>query len=457
MSAAEQEAPVRILLILPFDRTYRYRKSAFSVAISYAPLTLITLAALVPPHLNAELTLCDEGVSPPVTAGDFDLVVITATASSSPRAYALCRYWRERGARTAMGGAHVTLQPDEAAQHADTVLIGAGELIWPRFLQDMADGHPQPRYQHRSERGFLPMPVPRRDLLPSRAYMNIATIIADRGCPLACEFCSVQHQWGRKGTARPVADVINEIKQSGRQRWIFLDPNLYADRQYSLELFRALIPLKIRWSGLATLNVTDDDEVFRAMCDSGCEGLLIGLENLSQQTMTATGKNCNQVSEYRRQIRRLRDNRIAALGCFVLGFDEDTPESIRDTIRQIPSLGLDLVRFSVLTPLPGTRLWQRMAENGRLITQDLSLYDNEHVVFQPQNMSPETLQSLLHEAWRETYRLTAILRRVLHRPGSRFIRLAANLGFRLYARRLRHEKSGLFNPAIVTNNTRKTD
>ena len=130
MSAAEQEAPVRILLILPFDRTYRYRKSAFSVAISYAPLTLITLAALVPPHLNAELTLCDEGVSPPVTAGDFDLVVITATASSSPRAYALCRYWRERGARTAMGGAHVTLQPDEAAQHADTVLIGAGELIW---------------------------------------------------------------------------------------------------------------------------------------------------------------------------------------------------------------------------------------------------------------------------------------------------------------------------------------
>lgn len=115
------------------------------------------------------------------------------------------------------------------------------------------------------------------------------------------------------------------------------------------------------------------------------------------------------------------------------------------------------MRFSVLTPLPGTRLWQRMAENGRLITQDLSLYDNEHVVFQPQNMSPETLQSLLHEAWRETYRLPAILRRVLHRPGSRFIRLATNLGFRLYARRLRHEKTGLFNPAIVTNNTRKTE
>ena len=139
----------------------------------------------------------------------------------------------------------------------------------------------------------------------------------------------------------------------------------------------------------------------------------------------------------------------------MLGFDQDTGEHPRyDTAD--PSLGLDLVRFSVLTPLPGTRLWQRMAENGRLITQDLSLYDNEHVVFQPQNMSPETLQSLLHEAWRETYRLTAILRRVLHRPGSRFIRPAANLGFRLYARRLRHEKRAV-QPAIVTNNTRKTD
>lgn len=448
---------MKILLILPFDRTYRYRKSAFSVAISYAPLTLITLAALVPQHLNAELTLTDEGVSPPVTTGDFDLVVITSTASSSPRAYALCRYWQQRGAYVAMGGAHVTLQPDEAAHYADTVMIGAGEHIWPQFLQDFADKRPLARYQHTSERGYLSMPVPRRDLLPRRTYMKIPTIIADRGCPLSCDFCAIQHQWGRKGTARPVEEVIEEIKLSGERRWIFLDPNLYADRGYSLALFRALIPLGIHWSGLATLNVTDDEEVFRALCDSGCEGLLIGLENLSQHTMISVGKRCNQVSDYQRQIRRLRDNKIAALGCFVLGFDEDTPESIRDTLRQIPALGLDLVRFSVLTPLPGTRLWERMKQEGRLITQDLSLYDNEHVVFQPKQMQPEELNALLHEAWRETYRLSAIVRRVFSHPGNRLIRLAANLGFRLYGRRLRREKHALFSPAVVTDNTRKTD
>ncbi|WP_435954721.1 B12-binding domain-containing radical SAM protein [Dryocola sp. BD626] len=436
---------MKILLILPFDRTYR-RQGYFSTSISYAPLTLTTLAALIPEELNAHVDIVDEGVSRPQRDGDYDIVAITATASSSSRAYYLCSYWRARGAHVVIGGAHATLQPDEAALHANTVVVGLAEQTWPQFLYDFAAGQPQHIYYHQPSRACLSMPIPRRELQAPKGYMGIPTIVANRGCRLGCEFCSIQQQWGKKGTARPIDEVINEIRTHGAKRWIFLDPNLYSDRNYALELFNALMPLKIRWSGLSTLNIVDDGEVFAALHRSGCEGLLLGLENLSQLTMREIGKPCNKVSEYRRQIEALRKNNIASLGCFVLGFDDDTEESIRQTVAEIPSLGLDLVRFSVLTPLPGTQLHQNMLNEDRIISHDLSLYDNEHVVFRPKNLQPECLQALLHEAWRETYRTSAILKRAFIRPGSRWVRLAANIGFRIYARKLRREQPEEFNP-----------
>lgn len=435
---------MRILLVLPFDRTYR-RKGAFSASIGYAPLTLTTLAALVPSELNVQVDIVDEGVSPPRLDGDYDIVGITATASSSPRAYFLCAHWRARGAHVAMGGAHATLMPNEVAQHADTVFIGLAEQTWPQFLHDFAAGRPQTLYRHEPQAGCLSMPRPRRELLAS-GYMKIPTIVANRGCRLSCDFCSIQQQWGKRGLARPVDEVVEEIRAHGAKWWIFLDPNIYSDRAYSLALFEALTPLKISWSGLSTLNIADDDETFEALKRSGCEGLLLGLENLSQDTMRNIGKPSNRVSEYRRQIGKLRECGIASLGCFVLGFDEDTEQSIRQTVAAIPSLGLDLVRFSVLTPLPGTSLHRRMESEGRILTDDLSLYDNEHVVFGPKNMSPERLQELLHEAWRDSYRIKDILGRALVRPGGRWLRLAANVGFRIYAARLRRERVGDFNP-----------
>jgi radical SAM superfamily enzyme YgiQ (UPF0313 family) len=437
---------MKILLILPYDRTYHYR-GFFSVPISYAPLTLTTLAALVPPELDAEIDIVDEGVSPPRQDGRYDIVGITATASSSPRAYFLCAYWRARGAYVVMGGAHVTLMPDEAVQYADSVFIGLAEQTWPQFLRDYAARRAQARYQHQSNDGDLPVPVPRRDLLAQRGYMSIPTIIANRGCRLNCEFCAIHHQWGRHGLTRPVAEVIDEIRVLGAKRLIFLDPNLYSERDYTLALFEALTPLRLRWSGLATLNLVDDPPVFDALCRSGCEGLLLGLENFNQQTMRSIDKPFNRVDAYQRQISRLRERNIASLGCFVLGFDEDSENSIRDTLRQIPALGLDLVRFSVLTPLPGTGLHRQLAAQGRILTDDMSLYDNEHVVYRPKQIAPQRLQALLHEAWRESYRLGAIMRRALIRPQSRLLRLAANLGFRLYGRKLRHERLADFDPA----------
>ena len=232
------------------------------------------------------------------------------------------------------------------------------------------------------------MPTPLREFLVP-LYLKIPTIVANRGCRLSCDFCSIQQQWGKRGLARPVEEVVEEIRHHGAKRWIFLDPNVYSDRAYSLALFKALTPLNIRWTGLSTLSVVDDSEIFGAMKRSGCEGLLPGLESLTQETMQQIGKPTNRVSEYKRQISTLREAGISSLGCFVLGFDKDTEQSIYQTIAGIPALGLDLVRFSVLTPLPGTSLHQRLVAENRILTDDLSLYDNEHVVFESKNLSAD--------------------------------------------------------------------
>jgi Fe-S oxidoreductase len=436
MKSLSQNQPLRILLILPADGTYHYR-GFFKRSLSYAPLTLTTLAALVPPELEAEIDILDEGVSPPRPPSRFyDLVGLSAVTSAAPRAYELAAFWKDREAYVVMGGAHASLLPEEALARVDTVLTGLGEEIWPRFLRDWVAGRPERMYSHQPRSGPLVSPRPRRDLLPASTYLPMTTVLANRGCVNHCQFCSIARLWGHPGLARPVEDMAEEIKAQGRRRFIFLDPNLYADRDYALNLFQAIRPLNIRWSGLGTLNLADDPEFLDLMVKSGCTGLLVGLESLDSQVIRDIGKRHNEVARYPEQIKRLHDRGIAVLGCFVLGFDGDTKESLRKNVQAVMDLKLDAARFSVLTPFPGTGLFQRLDRDGRILTRDWSRYDTEQVVFQPARMSPEDLGQVLRETWLKTYSLKAVFARSLIRPRDRLWRLLVNQGFRYYARRL---------------------
>jgi len=233
-----------------------------------------------------------------------------------------------------------------------------------------------------------------------------------------------------------VADVVADIKQMRAKRLIFLDLNLIADVAYAKELFTALIPLKVQWGGLATTTIAWDDELLDLAARSGCRGLLIGFESLNQASLVETKKAFNMRRSYYDVVRKLRERKIALMGCFVFGFDHDTLSTFEETVDFVLDSHMDLPRYAIAVPFPGTALYKRLKVEGRITTEDWSLYDGQHVVFEPKQMSAADLLERTRKAWKKTYSYRSILRRL---SGSRTrlpIAIPANLGYRFYANHL---------------------
>jgi radical SAM superfamily enzyme YgiQ (UPF0313 family) len=422
---------MKILLILPRDTIYRYRGLVSKLIGPYAPLTLTTLAALVPEELNAQIDLLDEGIQDPDSANqnDYDVVGITCVAPSANRAYELAAYWRGRGAFVVLGGAHPTLMADEAQQHADSVVVGLAEETWPQLLRDFKAGNAQKRY-HARYTGELSCPPPRRDLFPRLGYLPMPTVIANRGCPNHCAYCVVNQADYSRCVVRPIPEVIDEIRSLRARRIMFLDPNLVANREYAKNLFQALTQLKLKWMALAPSDVTEDKELFDLMIRSGCEGLMIGFESFSQASMDHSGKKFNQVKRYKETVDTLHQCGLAVSGCFVLGFDDDTPEILSRTAETVYEIGIDFPRYALLTPFPGSRLFARFKADGRLLTEDWSRYDSQHVVFRPRHVSPEQLQKIFNDTIRQSYSYRHVFHRAQIAPHSQFLSLMANWGMR---------------------------
>jgi radical SAM superfamily enzyme YgiQ (UPF0313 family) len=434
-SVSHSGGDLRLLLISPRGPLYRHRTGIWKKSLRYAPLTLITLAALIPEELGVELTLVDEGIQAVDLAFEADLVGISAITGSAPRAYELADHFRRRGIPVVLGGVHPTLLPDEAAQHADAVVVGYAEESWPRLLRDFVAGQMRPRYEQSPNLSLAGLPLPRRELLARHRYTTVHTIEASRGCVHRCEFCVVPTAWGRP-LQRPVAEVIDEIRQMGARRLIFLDLNLIADIPYAKELFTALSPLKITWGGLATTTIAWDDELLDLAARSGCRGLLLGFESLSKESMAETGKAFGIRQDYHFVVQQLHDRGIAIMGCFAFGFDHDTPEVFAETVEFVQAARIDLPRYAILTPFPSTPLFRRLQGEERILTQDWGLYDGQHVVFQPAQMSPAALLRGTEWAWKQTYSYRSIAKRLLGARIQLPLAIVANLGYRFYAHRL---------------------
>jgi len=411
---------MHIILISPRGPLYRHRGGAWKKSLRYAPLTLTTLAALIPDELGARVTLVDEGIEEadlPRIAEDADLVGISAITGTAPRAYEMADFFRARGVPTVLGGVHPTLMPDEAMGHADTIVTGYAEDTWPQLLHDFVAGKMRCRYDQKPSLSLANRPFPRRDLNPSGPYALSHTIEATRGCIHRCEFCVVPSAWGRP-LQHPVADVIADIQQMGARRLIFLDLNLIADVNYAKELFTALIPLKVQWGGLATLLIAQDEELLDLAARSGCKGLLIGFETLSHDALTETRKGFNARHDYGEVMRRLHARGIAVQGTFVFGLDSHTQDTFAETVEFAIDANIDLPRYAVLTPFPSTPLFDKLDRADRLLTRDWTLYDGQHVVYQPATMSPDELLRGTEWAWKQTYSYRAIAKRLL---GSRIL------------------------------------
>jgi radical SAM superfamily enzyme YgiQ (UPF0313 family) len=429
----------RVVLISPKGPLYKHRTGIFRKSLRIAPLTLTTLAALVPEDLDVDIRLFDEGITDLPPDLEADLVGMTVITGSAPRSYELAAAFRARGIKVVLGGPHVTLQPEEAALHADCIVTGYAEETWPRLLRDFARGEMQARYSQAPDFSLAAPgnhPFPRRELLPKRMYRTRNTFEASRGCVHSCEFCVVPTAWGRRPFHKPVGHIVDDIRRTGARHLVFYDLNLIADPGYAKELFAALVPLRISWFGLSTTFLNRDRELLELTARSGCMGLLVGFESVSKASLAAVKKGFNKPDDYPAFIRELHGLGIALMGTFVFGSDGDTKESFAEVVDFVQEHRIDLPRYSVMTPFPGTPLHARLAASGRILTRDWSLYDGQHVVFRPRHMTPEELQAGHEWAWRETYSLGRVAGRMARRMANWPLIFTANLGYRFYARNL---------------------
>ena len=429
---------MKIVLISPKGPLYRYRGGIFKKSLRYQPLTLTTLAALIPPELKPELTLIDEGMMSIPDSLDADIFAMTVITGTAKRAYELADRYRAAGMTVVLGGPHVTLVPHEAAEHADAICVGYAEDSWPQLLRDYAAGELKPAYHQAPDFSLdrPDMPFARRDLFDSSHFLTQAVFEATRSCVHDCEFCVAPAAWGRQQYQKPVDWVIEDIRRFGQKQLIFVDLNLISDKEYARELFTKLIPLKVEWFGLSTVLIAHDREFMELVARSGCKGLLLGLETVTPASLQDAKKRFNNSVNFKEVIRDLHHLGISIQGCFVFGLDHDTPDVFDATVEFAIDAGIDLPRFAVLTPFPGTPLHTRLEREGRILTKDWELYDAQHVVFQPRHMSVRELAEGHEHAWKSCYSLSSIGRRLWAAKNFRPLALTVNLGYRFYAHNL---------------------
>ncbi|HKZ15964.1 MAG TPA: radical SAM protein [Geobacteraceae bacterium] len=405
------------------------------LGFKFPSLSFAALAAVTPPHWEVEL--CDENIERINFAANADLVAITAMTPQAPRAYEIADTFRERKIPVVMGGFHVSNLPDEGISHADAIVVGEGETVWPRLLADFEGGSLQRMYRSVGPVGMEEIPTARRDIFNGKKYLLTNTLQTTRGCPHECEFCSVTAFYGRKYRKRPVDSVIAELDvlRGKNSLAFFVDDNLVADRGYAMALFDGMRGMGFKWLSHAPIDFARDPELIRAAGDAGCIGMFVGFESLKPETLAAMGKKPNLKMDYLKAASIFRDNGIGILGSFVLGSDGDTPAVFEDILRFCEAARLEAAIFPILTPYPGTAVRARLQAEGRIISDAWQDYDMGHVTFQPSDMTVDELQA--GHAWlnRSFYSFSSMYRRIfkLHRSVQVFAPM--NFGFRSAMRR----------------------
>lgn len=421
---------MKIRLIDPAPKDSILMQTAKDIkAYWFARLSLTTLAALTPPGIEVAIT--DENVE----AIDFDeavdLVGLTAMTMHAIRAYEIADRFRERSIPVVMGGLHASSLPHEAKEHVDAVVIGEAEGVWEELLHDFQNGRLKPFYRRTQFCSLKAQPHPRLDLLKKKHYWTINCVQATRGCPFSCDFCSVAQFFGDTYRYRPVDEVIAEISSLPPGYFTFVDDNIMGKPSYAKELFQKLAPLKKKWASQGSLTMAKDTALLKLAAESGCYALFVGIESLSQDNLASMNKSINHVSHYEDAIKKIHDHGIMIVGSFIFGFDHDDDAVFERTVKFCEKNKIDLPIFFILTPVPGTRLYKRMEEEGRILHHDWSKYNGSNVVFKPKLLSEETLFNGYSWAFQESYSYHSMAKRILVAPHHRLIpKAVVNYSFR---------------------------
>jgi len=423
-----------LLLIAPLAKTSLMGGRFF---FRMPGLGLLKVAALTPPDWS--VTIIDEKVEALDLNQEADLVGITAMTTTAQRGYEIADHFRHRGIPVVMGGMHVSGLPEEALEHCDSVVIGEAEGLWPTVLDDFERKVLRPRYEH--ENGLPALDnLPRTEwkLYRGKNYLPVHFVETTRGCPIDCEFCAVTTAFGGRYRNRPVAEVLAELRSlkpfdglfTLKNCVFFVDDNIVSNRAYAKDFLARIADMGLHWFGQASMNIANDLDVLKLCQTSGCVGLFLGFETLSKETLASVGKRVNRPEQYLEVVRKIHDHGIGIDGSFVFGFDTDDAGVFDRTLEFVAQAKLEVAYFSILTPYPGTRLHQRLAEEGRLLTSDWSCYDGHHVVYRPKTFAPDELLKGYYRTFKQVYTLPSVFKRLWGTTAWKNFFYPMNFGFR---------------------------
>lgn len=408
----------------------RIRRSRF---LNFQQITMPYLAAFVPPHWTVRHV--DEAVESIDFNAPIDMVAITFHTPSAPHAYSIADRFRKQGVAVVLGGPHVTLLPDEAQAHADAIFVGEAEEHWPQFLREFESGHFAHRYCCLDPPSLADAPAARHDLFHRRDH-TAGALFATRGCLYHCDFCTAAVMYRSSLRRRPIEAVAREYASFRGRVLILWDDNLACDLAYAKALFRALAPQRKWWAAQVSIHAARDEEFLALAAESGCKQLFLGLESVAQDSLNGVSKRFNRVEDYASAIERIHAHGIAVQAGIVFGFDDDTEAVFEQTGDFLEAAGVQNATFNILTPFPGTRLFQRLEEEGRILTRDWAKYNSRvDVVFRPRLMSPDALLAGFQAASKRFYSLGSIRKRRSRSAAQAFWSVPLNLAYHLALRR----------------------
>ncbi|MBZ0188193.1 MAG: radical SAM protein, partial [Candidatus Obscuribacterales bacterium] len=378
---------MKVKMILP---ALTEAKSPLFRPIKYSlfpPLGLATLAAYTCP--NDAVTIVDEHVEELRLDDEPDLVVIQVYITSAYRAYQIADHYRAGGSYVVIGGLHVTSLPEEAAEHADTIMLGPGGDAWPRFLDDLRARRPEKRYVA-STRTLEGKPPIRRDLIKRERYLCPNSIVVSRGCPHTCDFCYKEafYEGGKSFYTQMVDDALAEIERLPDKHVYFLDDHLLGNERFATALFDGMVGMGKVFQAASTVQAILRPGLFEKAARAGLRSVFVGFETLDCQNLKEHDKYQNLNRDYGDAIKRVHDNGVMVNGSFVFGMDNDDDTVFSRTVDWAVGRGIETATFHIMTPYPSTQLYKRMEREGRLVHSNWDLYDTRHVVYKPALLSP---------------------------------------------------------------------
>ncbi len=420
---------MKILLAMPYPNAKRSLFSRFMIPC----LTLQQIAGITPQEHTVEIV--DERFEKINFDKHYDLVGISCVAYNSLRGYEIADAFKKRDVKVVFGGYHASLLPEEAKQHADSVVIGEAELTWPQLLKDLEKGKLKPFYRANK-------PVEPENIPPARHDIGVYTpfseaIQASRGCPTGCEFCAMQKIEGPLFRGRPVNNIIDEMNSIKAKTIFFADASLTINPRYTKSLFGEMKQLNKKFECFGNINVLSrDDEFLKLASEAGVNRWYVGIESISQENINAVGKSTNKVEEYEKAIRKIKDYGMKITGFFMFGFDNDTLDIFNRTLQAIYEWELNEATFSIVTPYPGTRLFERLEREGRITSYDWSRYGEGNVNFKPKKMTEDELSQGIRSIFEDFFSVKSMLKRSFNtsdiNPVKPLIIFTGNIGLRSF-------------------------